>query len=123
MRDLKVLEVEPITDEVIDMSLSEVNKIVKETLAVVVEKVLRVPYKCRGYQVSVVDIYSMIACQGFEELNVVIENCNLHDRTCTDSDYQTQNGNIVKTSVKTSVTDHLLMQSLKEGINQSMMNR
>ena len=90
---VETVEMEP---EVIEELLyDDVLTEVKDTIELMIAQVSKVSLKCPGYQVMVKDMYRMIACHKLDDIDVIIENRNLHDRSCAEANYMTNNGNVI----------------------------
>ena len=96
---LCVLREENKTDVILDLTderwpsadpdIFEENIQVESTSSAIIQN------KCRGYQVrSVSNLYQSIACHELGNIDVVIENSNLHHESCAKNCYKTENGDI-----------------------------
>ena len=99
--DIEIIEVVESMDTRADVE--ETNKAVQDAVKYLVDEVVHsIKYKCGGFQISTPseNIYSAVACHQLLELDIVIEDQNLHHRLCMEKHYMTHDGNLINDECK-----------------------
>ena len=88
--EVEIIETEP------EPVQGVVHEDIQELMKFLIDKVAqRVNLKCCGFKVGTADIYCSIACHQLAELDIVIEDQNLHHISCVENCYITNDGNII----------------------------
>ena len=111
--------------EIIETELEPVQGVVdediQELMKFLIDKVAQsVNLKCCGFKIGTADIYCSIACHQLAELDIVVEDQNLHHISCVENSYITNDGNIINdgcNNLKDCTKLQKILDRGKKGIN------